>query len=278
MSELLTNYLDDILAAAMNGKRKYRITHSNGLFEDVTIEDVSEYDQIGSTFGAGDINKINQAVNEKFDSDDVVDPMLTTEKGFAADAYKTKVQLEKVQSDLEQVFQLGANRKAQIISSLQNTNLGLTIDSSWDEIVAGLAQQFPSSYDILAMSYEKWTIVSKVLSSYGYLNINADKIQWHDQSDSETAHKFEIISPEFDITNFNTIQTITSFSSSSSGGSKWGRITLNVPGLDPIRISNNSKQEVTDISAYSGLCTITVSALGSYAYGDYTVLGIKLFV
>lgn len=100
MSELLTNYLDDILAETMNGKRKYRITHSNGLFEDVTIEDVSEYDQIGSNFGAGDINKTNQAVNEKFDSGDVVDPMLTTEPGFAADAYQTKLQFDEQNNNL----------------------------------------------------------------------------------------------------------------------------------------------------------------------------------
>ena len=95
MSELLTNYLDDILAETMNGKRKYRITHSNGLFEEVTIEDVSEYEQIGSNFGAGDINRTNQEVNKKFDSEDVVDPMLTTEKGFAADAYQTKLQFDE---------------------------------------------------------------------------------------------------------------------------------------------------------------------------------------
>ena len=94
MADLPTNYLDDILAQSMNGKRKYRITRADGTFEEVTLEDVSEYEQVGSNFGAGDINKTNQAVNEKFDSGDVVDPMLTTEPGFAADAYQTKLQFD----------------------------------------------------------------------------------------------------------------------------------------------------------------------------------------
>lgn len=100
MADLSTNYLDDILAQSMNGKRKYRITRADGTFEEVTLEDVSEYEQVGSNFGAGDINKTNQAVNEKFDSGDVVDPMLTTEPGFAADAYQTKLQFDEQNKNL----------------------------------------------------------------------------------------------------------------------------------------------------------------------------------
>ena len=100
MADLPTNYLDDILAQSMNGKRKYRITRADGTFEEVTLEDVSEYEQVGSNFGAGDINKTNQAVNEKFDSGDVVDPMLTTEPGFAADAYQTKLQFDEQNKNL----------------------------------------------------------------------------------------------------------------------------------------------------------------------------------
>ena len=95
MADLPTNYLDDILSASMGGKRRFKITHLNGTSEEVTIEDISKYDQVGCTFRAGDINKTNQAVNEKFDSGDVVDPMLTSEPGFAADAYQTKLQFDE---------------------------------------------------------------------------------------------------------------------------------------------------------------------------------------
>ena len=100
MSDLPVNYLDDILAESMGGKRKFKITHANGSTEEVTIEDISEYAQIGSTFGAGDINKTNQAVNEKFDSGDVVDPMETTIPGFAADALAVKNQFNEQNKNL----------------------------------------------------------------------------------------------------------------------------------------------------------------------------------
>ena len=70
------------------------------MFEEVILEDVSEYEQIGSNFGAGDINRTNQAVNEKFDADDVVDPLLTTEKGFAADAYITGKHIKEQKENL----------------------------------------------------------------------------------------------------------------------------------------------------------------------------------
>ena len=101
MADLSTNYIDDILAESMNGKRKYRITRAEGSFEEVTLEDISEYEQIGSVFGAGDINRTNQAVNEKFDSGDVVDPMETTVPGFAADALAVKNQFNEQNKNLQ---------------------------------------------------------------------------------------------------------------------------------------------------------------------------------
>lgn len=158
MADLPTNYYDDILSASMNGKKKFRLTYRNGTTEEVTIEDISEYDQYGSKFGAGDINKTNQAVNEKFDSGDVVDPMLTTEQGFAADAYQTKLQFDELGKKIEKVFQLGTDRKAQLIGSLANTNLGLTENSSWEDIFNALDTLFPEQYNVLTkLTSSDWT-------------------------------------------------------------------------------------------------------------------------
>lgn len=288
MADLPTNYFDDILSESMNGKKKFRLTYRNGTTEEVTIEDISEYDQYGSKFGAGDINKINQAVNEKFDSDDVVDPMLTTEKGFAADAYKTKVQLEKVQSDLEQVFQLGANRKAQIISSLQNTNLGLTIDSSWDEIIAGIASLFPDIYDILANSYGKWSTSANGAS----LTITAEQFKWNDSSDSSTNHQLNTVSSVFDVTNYNSLALSYSWSTvrtpgsgGPSGGSAGCKIVLTNPAGNVELISksatNNANVNETktfDISNLQGKSTIQVTGHGSYRSSVITINLLKLSV
>ena len=93
---LKTDYKDDILATG--NLRKYQmINNSDGT---VSFQDVTVYEQTGDIFGAGDINKTNQAVNEKFDSDDVVDPMETTEHGFAADALAVKNQFNEQNKNL----------------------------------------------------------------------------------------------------------------------------------------------------------------------------------
>lgn len=87
MAELPTNFKDDILAEAMGGRRRYQMIQN----EDGTVSfvDVTQYEQIGSDFGQAEINQTNEEVNKKFDSGDVVDPVTTTELGFAADAKLT---------------------------------------------------------------------------------------------------------------------------------------------------------------------------------------------
>lgn len=126
MAVLPTNYLDDILAASMGGKRRFRITHEDGSTEEVTLEDVSEYEQVGSPFGSGDVNKTNQAVNEKLDSADVVDPALATVLGFAADAKLTGDALSELTKKF--VFQFFNNL----------ADLGLSQGSSAIDVVRSL--------------------------------------------------------------------------------------------------------------------------------------------
>lgn len=87
MSELRTDFKDDILAEAMGGRRRYQMIQN----EDGTVSfvDVTEYEQVGSEFGQAEINQTNTEVNSKVDSADVVDPMTATELGFVADAKLT---------------------------------------------------------------------------------------------------------------------------------------------------------------------------------------------
>lgn len=62
MSTIRTNYKDDILAAAMDGKRQYQmINNPNGT---ISFNDVTEYTQNGDVFSAGDINSTNAKINE----------------------------------------------------------------------------------------------------------------------------------------------------------------------------------------------------------------------
>ena len=70
---LPTNFKDDILAPSMGGKRKFTITdNGDGTYK---IEDVTDYTQTGSDFGAGQINATNQAVNDSCDKANVIDDL-----------------------------------------------------------------------------------------------------------------------------------------------------------------------------------------------------------
>lgn len=62
---LKTNFTDDILAESMNRKRQYNVTeNSNGT---KSLEDVTDYQSVGSTFSAKDMNETNAAVNQAYD-------------------------------------------------------------------------------------------------------------------------------------------------------------------------------------------------------------------
>ena len=70
---LPTNFKDDILASSMGGKRRFNlIQNDDGTY---SLEDVTEYTQTGSDFGAGQINATNQAVNESCDKANVIETM-----------------------------------------------------------------------------------------------------------------------------------------------------------------------------------------------------------
>lgn len=62
MSELRTDFKDDVLDVTQNERRKYRIIHN----EDGTIslEDATAYLQQGDSFGANDLNEMNRMANQ----------------------------------------------------------------------------------------------------------------------------------------------------------------------------------------------------------------------
>ena len=151
MADLPTNYFDDILSESMNGKKKFRLTYRNGTTEEVTIEDISEYDQYGSKFGAGDINKINQAVNEKFDADDVVDPMVTTEKGFAADAYQTKLQFDEQNKNISEQ-QIVLDNYSDRLASIESIMGSYVESDSGSFVISGLQANGGTTERIITFS------------------------------------------------------------------------------------------------------------------------------
>ena len=90
--KLPTNFKDDVLNTSMSGKRKWNISqNSDGTY---SITDVTTYDQVGSEFGARNINATNQAVNESFDKNKIVESLddigAITESGYVPDALAIK--------------------------------------------------------------------------------------------------------------------------------------------------------------------------------------------
>jgi hypothetical protein len=62
MADLKTNYVDDVLDTTKNQLRKYKqIKNDDGT---VSFVDVTEYTQVGTSFGAKDINDTNAAIND----------------------------------------------------------------------------------------------------------------------------------------------------------------------------------------------------------------------
>ena len=110
---LPVNYKDDILNSTMDGKRRYRmITNSDGT---VSFEDVTTYDQVGSNFGAAQLNAANTAVNASADSNKIIDDLSTiaanTQEGYMAGALAVK--------ELNQSLTL-LNEGIQAVSKKQN--------------------------------------------------------------------------------------------------------------------------------------------------------------
>ena len=89
---LPTNYQDDILKSSMNGKRRYTFTdNSDGT---KSLEDATQYEKVGSNFGAADMNKTNAAVNAAADASKIIDNLSTiastTQAGYMAGALAVK--------------------------------------------------------------------------------------------------------------------------------------------------------------------------------------------
>ena len=91
-STVPVNFKDDIMNSAMGGKRRYRMINNSD--ETISLEDVTTYDQVGSTFGAAQINATNKAVNAAADASKIIDDIdairATTQSGYMAGALALK--------------------------------------------------------------------------------------------------------------------------------------------------------------------------------------------
>lgn len=124
---LPTNYQDDVLKSTMGGKRRYTFTdNSDGT---KSLEDATQYDKVGSNFGAADINKTNAAVNA------------------AADASKIMENVDDIAANTQAGYMMGALAGKQLIQNLNGyqfrVNNGIPeykagADAAWVPLGSGI--------------------------------------------------------------------------------------------------------------------------------------------
>ena len=83
MSNLPTNYVDDVLNADVNTRRKYQmIQNGDGT---VSLVDVTDYDTVGSSIGAAQINAQNTQINQNTSDISSLNQHLTANNGIRFD-------------------------------------------------------------------------------------------------------------------------------------------------------------------------------------------------
>lgn len=151
---LPVNFKDDILASS-NTKRKYQQTfNSDG---SMSLEDVTQYTQKGSEFGASQVNQTNGAVNNIYDERivDVEDLSLVTESGFFVDALAIK----EINADLAELSSVEAVtlKKGVILTRCGKLRILQCVNASSPEagnIVDVPAADVPDTYVMASAAYK----------------------------------------------------------------------------------------------------------------------------
>ena len=129
---LSTDFKDDILDSS-NYKRKYKqVVNNDGTF---SFQDETTYQQVGSNYGAKEVNEEREAINNIYENKLVAldDVALVTEEGFFVDALAVKElnsKLTKANNDITAINNIIKNVE------IKKTNLKVAANSdfrwTWD--------------------------------------------------------------------------------------------------------------------------------------------------
>ena len=121
---LRTDFKDDILDPS-NYKRKYKqVANNDGTF---SLQDETTYQQVGSDYGAKEVNEEREAINNIYENKLVAldDVALVTEEGFFVDALAVK----ELNSNLAKTNTVLENRKPIFIDSTAQGTANLDTNS-----------------------------------------------------------------------------------------------------------------------------------------------------
>lgn len=166
---LAENFVDDILSENMNGRRRYNlIQNSDGT---VSLEDVTEYTQLGSDYGANQVNASNRAINESVDKANVIDNkedlLANMTEGKVAGALATKKGFDELNSNLSNAN----NQISQLISGLSEAHSKIIrLESKQIQVSGSLSDwlilKYPNGY-IEAHRRYQYTGIATTTSSGG---------------------------------------------------------------------------------------------------------------
>lgn len=154
---LPVDFKDDILASS-NTKRKYRQTANDD--STVSFEDVTNYSQEGSRFGAKEVNQTNTAINNIYDERilDLDELELVTEPGFFVDAQAAKEAYDTLNSNIKNNAGIIAYMKYIALSFHTSDTLQTWLKDVPDDIFVN-----PSNYTVaLSMREQGGTPYSQV--------------------------------------------------------------------------------------------------------------------
>ena len=166
MSDLRTDYKDDVLDVSANTKRIFNLVDQDGnvVVANVSIQDITKYTQEGDTFGAADINATNEAVNGKFDSGDVVDRMETTESGFAADALAVKNQFSEQNKNISEQ-QIVLDNYSDRLASIESIMGSYVESTSGSFVISGLQANGGTTERIITFSNPLFKVPTVTIST-----------------------------------------------------------------------------------------------------------------
>ncbi len=168
-ANLPVNFKDDILKENMNGKRRFKmIQNTDGT---VSFEDVTDYKQVGSTFGAAQINATNEAVNNAADASKIMDDLETikanTQSGYIAGALAVKAlssNLRKITKLNKSVGVTSAGVTSANIKITEYTNYkNITIDNIFVQFTR--LASYPGTNQNMTYSYNASTGTLTITSS-----------------------------------------------------------------------------------------------------------------
>lgn len=153
---LPTNYKDDVLATSMGKKRRYNLIQNDD--GTISLEDATEYTQVGDNYGAAQLNATNKAVNESVDKAKVIDYLddisANTQPGMVAGALAV------------------AKLNGKIADKMHREKVLLKYyDSRWMYATINVGKQFAGTVPIVSLVYQSGSAIPNAI------NVSAEQVK-----------------------------------------------------------------------------------------------------